>query len=186
MSLPGIFSPVHADGQIFADGGLLDNLPVDVAKQMGADLILAIHLETQPMEAKETPSSFRVLGRSISVMIAANEMRSMEQADLLVTVPLDKYTAMDYSSADAIIKAGNDPAQAKATVLSKLSVNDAMWQQYLSERTARRRETPVPQFVDVAGTDAQSAKAIARAFAPEIHKPVDPKAIQARDSGYPG
>jgi NTE family protein len=178
MSLPGVFSPVHADGQIFADGGLLDNLPVDVAKQMGADLILAIHLETQPMGANETPSSFGVLGRSISVMIAANEMRSMEQADLLVSVPLDKYTAMDYSNADAIIKAGYDAAQAKATVLSKLSVDDAIWQQYLVERTARRRKTPVPQFVDVVGTDAKSAKAIAKTFAPEINKPVDTKAIQ--------
>ena len=178
MSLPGIFSPVHADGQVFADGGLLDNLPVDVAKQMGAGLILAIHLETQPMSPEENLSSFGVLGKSLSVMIAANEMRSMEQADLLVSVPLAKYTALDYGSADAIIKAGYDAAQAKANVLIKLSVDEATWQQYLAERTARRRQTPVPQFVEVAGTDAQSAKAIEKDFASEINKPVDPPAIQ--------
>src|SRR5271170_3626857 len=72
MSLPGFFSPVHADGQVFADGGLLDNLPVDVAKEMGAQIILAVHLETQPMSPDESLSSFGVLGRSISVTIAAN------------------------------------------------------------------------------------------------------------------
>jgi NTE family protein len=180
MSLPGIFSPVHADGQIFADGGLIDNLPVDVAKQMGADIVLAIHLDTQPMSPTESLSSFGVLGRSISVVVAANEMRSMEQADLLVSVPLAKYSAMDYSAADAIIQAGYDAAQGKAAVLMRLSVDPAAWQQYLEERAARRRQTPVPQFVEVAGTDARSAKAIQKDFEPQVNKPIDTKAVQAQ------
>ncbi len=180
MSLPGIFSPVHADGQIFADGGLLDNLPVDVAKQMGANITLAVHLETQPLSPDASLSSFGVLGRSISVVIAANEMRSMEQADLLVSVPLDKFNTMDYTQADGIIKAGYDAAQAKAALLLKLSVDDATWQQYLAERNARRRQTPTPKFVEVTGTDPRSAKAIEKDFASNIDKPVDPKAVQTQ------
>jgi NTE family protein len=186
MSLPGIFSPVKADGQVFADGGLLDNLPVDVAKQMGAELILAIHLETQPMSPDENLSSFGVLGKSISVMIAANEMRSMEQADLLVSVPLDKYSALDYGSADAIIKAGYDAAQAKANVLTKLSVDEATWQRYLAERDARRRHAPAPQFIEVTGVDARSAKAIAKDFASDVNKPVDSKTIQTQINDIQG
>jgi NTE family protein len=180
MSLPGIFTPVHADGQIFADGGLLDNLPVDVAKQMGADIVLAVHLETEPMNPEASLSSFSVLGRSISVVIAANEMRSMEQADLLVSVPLDKFNTMDYTQADGIIKAGYDAAQAKAAMLTRLSVDEATWRQYLADRAARRRQTPVPQFVDVAGTDARSAKAIEKDFAGDVGKPVDPAKMQRR------
>ena len=50
MSLPGIFSPVRWDGHIFADGGLMDNLPVDVAQSMGADLTVAVHLETAELD----------------------------------------------------------------------------------------------------------------------------------------
>ncbi len=180
MSLPGIFSPVHADGQVFADGGLLDNLPVDVARKMGADLIVAIHLETQPMEANETQSAFGVLGRSISVMIAANEMRSMEKADVLVSVPLNKFGPMEYKDADAIIQAGYDAAEAKAAILSKLSVDDATWQRYLAERAARRRQAVVPQFVEVAGTDQRSAKAIAKSFDSVIGKPIDNSAVQKK------
>ena len=97
MSLPGIFTPVRDGDHIYADGGLLNNIPIDVAKEMGADLVIGIHLETQPISPTEPLSSFAVLGQSISVMIAANELRSMEQADLLVTVPLQKYNALDYS-----------------------------------------------------------------------------------------
>ncbi len=179
MSLPGFFNPVYADNQVFADGGLLDNLPVDVAKQMGAQITLAIHLETQPMSPKDSLSSFGVLGRSISVVIAANEMRSMEQADLLVTVPLQKYNTMDYNQSDALIKAGYDAAQSKAVMLMKLSVDEATWSEYLAQRAARRRQTvPTPQFVEVTGTDPRSAKAIEKGFAPQVGKPVDTQSVQ--------
>src|ERR1700757_1309230 len=51
MSLPGIFTPVRTKDAIYADGGLLQNIPVEVAKQMGADLTLAIHLEEAPVPA---------------------------------------------------------------------------------------------------------------------------------------
>src|SRR5271157_5748075 len=48
MSLPGIFTPVQTKDAIYADGGLLNNIPVDVAREMGADLTLAIHLAEAP------------------------------------------------------------------------------------------------------------------------------------------
>jgi NTE family protein len=178
MSLPGFFSPVRVDGHIFADGGLLDNLPVDVAKQMGADLTVAVYLETQPMSPNDSLSSFGVLGKSISVTIAANEVHSMEMADILVTVPLAKFNTMDYNQADELIQAGYTAAQSKSAVLSRLAVDDATWQQYLAQRNARRLATPKPQFVDVAGTDPKSAKAIQKDFKPIIDKPIDTPQLQ--------
>ena len=111
---------------------------------MGADIVIGIHLETQPLSPSAPLSSFAVLGQSISVMIAANELRSMEQADVLVTVPLQKYNALDYGAAEAIIKAGYDAAAAKAKVLSAFSVSEAEWQQYLAERNARKKTAPIP------------------------------------------
>src|SRR6204780_1017128 len=173
MSLPGIFTPVRTGDHIYADGGLLNNIPIDVAKEMGADIVLGIHLETQPLSPTAPLSSFAVLGESISVMIAANELRSMEQADLLVTVPLQKYTALDYGAADAIIKAGYDAAAAKEKVLIAFSVSEAEWQQYLANRTARRKTTPVPEFVQVAGANPELAESIEKKMAADVGKPVD-------------
>jgi NTE family protein len=173
MSLPGLFTPVRSDGHLFVDGGLLDNIPIDVAKEMGADLVLGIHLETAPLSPDASLSSFAVLGKSISVMIAANELRAMEKADLLVTVPLQKYTATDYDKADAIIKAGYDAAQAKAVVLSTLSVDEVKWEEYLGARNARRKTTPIPQFVEVAGTSPPLAHAIEQNASSLVGKPID-------------
>jgi NTE family protein len=158
MSLPGIFSPVRSGDHLYADGGLLNNIPIDVAKEMGADVVLGIHLETAPLSPKATLPSYGVLGQSISVMIAANELRSMEQADILVTVPLQKYTALDYDKADIIIKAGYDAAAAKASVLAAYSVSQAEWDQYIAERNARRKTAPIPTFIEVAGTSSPAMK----------------------------
>lgn len=177
MSLPGLFTPQRDGTHIFADGGLLDNIPIDVAKSMGADVVLGIHLEVAPISPDDQMSSFGVLGRSISVMIAANELRSMEQADLLVTVPLQKYTALDYDKADEIIKIGYDAAAAKATVLSAYSVSESEWQAYLAERQSRRRTVPIPQFIQVVSPNPKADRAIEKQAAGLVGKPIDTKQL---------
>ena len=178
MSLPGVFSPVRWDDHIFVDGGLMDNLPVDVAKQMGADVTIAIHLQTKPLDKESTLSALSVLDQSVSVVIAANELRSMEQADILISVPLAEYSLMQFSRFDPIIKLGYEAAEAKAGVLSKFAVDDATWKQYLADRASRRRNAPVPQFVEVAGTKPELAKPIEKDLSDVVGKPVNNTEIQ--------
>lgn len=174
MSLPGIFAPVRYQGHVFVDGGLLDNIPINVAKEMGAEFILGIHLEVAPLNPDEPLSSFAVLGQSISVMIAANEDRSKPGADLLVSVPLQKFTALDYNKADEIIKIGYEAAASNAEQLAKLSVDEATWTQYLAERDARRsRLTNPPQFVDVTGVPPEIAHPMSEDMSGFVGKPVD-------------
>jgi NTE family protein len=157
MSLPGIFSPVRFDGHIYVDGGLLNNIPVSVAKEMGADVALGIHLETAPLKPDTSLSSLGVLGESIAAVVAANEREAMRDADLVINVPLQDFTSMDYDKADAIIKAGYDAAAANSEKLSSLSVDEATWKQYLAERDARRRRATTPQFVQVTGVPPEIA-----------------------------
>jgi NTE family protein len=172
MSLPGIFTPVHAGNNLYADGGLLNNLPVDVAQNMGAQLTVAVYLQTASFNAKQQLSTFSVLGQSLSVMIAANEFKSMQMADVLVTVPLDKYTALDYDKAAEIIKLGYEAAEGKSVILSKLAVDDATWKQYLDRRESRTLKVPVPQFLEVTGTTPALENRIQRRLAPDVGRPV--------------
>ena len=173
MSLPGIFTPVHAGNNLYADGGLLNNLPVDVAQGMGAQLTVAVYLQTASFNAQQPLSTFSVLGQSLSVMIAANELKSMQMADVLVTVPLDKYTALDYDKAAEIIRLGYEAAENKSAILSKLAVDDAAWKQYVERREGRTLQTPIPQFLEVTGTTPPLEKKIERRLSPDVGKPVD-------------
>ncbi len=133
--------PVRDDGAIYADGGLLENLPVRWRKKWGLTWCLGVHLAEETLKPDANLSSFAVLGQSISVMISANELQSMEMADILLSVPVQKWGALSFDDADAIIKAGYDAAQAKSKVLLTLAVDDATWNEYIAERNSRRITT---------------------------------------------
>jgi NTE family protein len=95
MSIPGVFAPVRRGNQIFVDGGLVDNLPTDVVRKMGADVVIGVHLQIAPVAAKEIQSAFSVLGRSVELVIAETEIRGMAGADLIVKADVEKFTSMD-------------------------------------------------------------------------------------------
>jgi len=173
MSLPGIFTPVKWNGQIFVDGGLLNNIPVSVAKEMGAEYVLGIHLATEPLSPNATLNSFSVLNQAIETVIAVNERRAMEQADMVITVDLQKYNSLEFDAAEEIIKAGYAAAAANADKLATLSVDEATWKQYLAEREARRRRATVPQFVTVVGVPPDITRPIQEDFSGLAGQPVD-------------
>ena len=118
-------------------------------------------------------SSFAVLGRSISVMISANELLSMEKADILVSVPVQKWSALSFNDADAIIKAGYDAAAAKSRVLMTLAVDETTWTQYLADREARRRKDPIPTFVAVEGVHGNLSQRVQEQMADLVGKPIN-------------
>ena len=174
MSLPGFFSPVVDKKHIFVDGGLLDNLPVDVGREMGGELILAVHLQTKPTTADRNISSIGVLSDSIDVVIAANELQSMQKADLLVTVDVSEFTSTDYYAAQKLIAKGYEAAQQKANLLRAFSVDDVTWNRYITERNSRRRETiPTPEFVAVQGATPAASKVIQTDLSKLAGQPLD-------------
>jgi NTE family protein len=174
MSIPGVFSPVRDGDKIYVDGGLVGNLPTDVVRKMGADIVIAIHLEVAPADPKEIQSLFSVLGRSVDVVVLENELRGMKGADIVVTIDLQKYNGFQYDRADAIIREGTQAAEAKKQVLTPFSISDSQWSAYVAAKNARiQTEVPTPQFVRVEGTNAQAARQIERFLHPLIGKPID-------------
>ena len=153
MSLPAIFSPVRRNGQILVDGGLLENLPVDVARRMGADIVIAVNLQTKPLNPNEPLSAFGVLQRSISVGISVNELESMRRADLVIQVHTQEFTSTDYQAAEKIIDLGFTGSEERNAVLSRFALSDGDWTEYAAERNGRAVRPPVPEFIQVSGAD---------------------------------
>jgi NTE family protein len=174
MSIPGLFSPVRDGEKVYVDGGLVGNLPTDVVRQMGADIVIAVHLETAPAKPEDIQGLFSVLGRSIDVVIRENEIRGLSGADLVVNVNLKDFTSMDYPKAETIINRGAQATQAKQQVLSPYSLSDTAWSEYLRVRTERKQtNVPVPQFVKVEGTDANTTKHMQEFLQQLAGKPID-------------
>jgi NTE family protein len=174
MSMPGVFSPVRDGEKVYVDGGLLGNLPTDVVRKMGADIVIAVHLEVAPADPKKIRSVFDVLGRSIDVVIRDNEIRGMAAADLIVSVNLREYTSFDYEKGESIIGMGSQAAESKRGVLQPYAMDETSWQQYLQKRRAREQHAvPVPQFVKVEGTNAEAARHLEEFLQPLTGEPID-------------
>jgi NTE family protein len=180
MSLPALFSPVREGDHVLVDGGLLDNLPVDVARQMGADIVIAVHLKTKPVNPQEPMSSVGVLQRSASVTIAINELRSMEKADILLTADTENFDATDYQKFAQIEAVGLKAAQEKRALLAALQVGPDEWQHIQTARAEKRRQVPTPQFVDVRGPDEAIARGLEHRLTGLAGEPINTEEVDKR------
>ncbi|MDH3494209.1 MAG: BamA/TamA family outer membrane protein, partial [Acidobacteriota bacterium] len=162
MSIPGVFPPVEVDGKILSDGGLVNNIPTNVVKAMGADIILVINIETQLGGRESLESLPGVLAQTINIATADNSRRSLRQADFIIAPDLGSYSTSDFEKSREIIDLGITGAREKVSLLKGLSLSEADWTEHLAERERRKlpARTPVPDFVAVEGESKEATKTI--------------------------
>ncbi len=178
MSIPGVFSPVRDGEKVYVDGGLLGNLPSDVVRKMGADIVIAVHLEVAGADPKQIQSVFGVLGRSIDVVIRENEIRGMANADMIVNVNLRDYSALNYEKGETIVELGAQAAESRGRMFEPYALDENAWQEHLQERKARERKlVAVPQFVKVEGTNPEAASHLEEFLRPLAGAPIDNERI---------
>ena len=179
MSLPSIFSPMRDGDLVYVDGALVDNLPTDLARDMGPDVVIAIHLQVSPATADEIQSLFSVLGQSITIGTAKTEMKGMEAADIVVKVDVQKFTSLEFEKADALIQQGMRAAEEKAKVLLPYALDQTAWDEYVALRDARKRNaTGIPLFIRVEGTSADANQKIQKYLEPLVGKPIDTQKLE--------
>jgi NTE family protein len=144
IAVPGFFAPVQgSNGHYLADGGILDNMPIDVVKQnLHADTVIAIRLQDPPLGASDTSSIIGVLNRAFSVGIIHNVDQAMHLADVVLTVPVGNYSTSDYTKGSVLIDAGYKAAEQDSAVLLRYALDDQGWKAYLADRNSRRFPQP--------------------------------------------
>jgi len=180
MSLPALFAPVVKDDMYLVDGGLLNNIPVDVVRSMGADIVIAVALDKPPSESQYR-SMLGVAGRSISLLITANEHRSLGQADLVIMPALDGIESMDYLKWEQLIDRGFEAARLKSKLLTPLSVSPEDYSAYTAARAARRRSDQVrPEVLELEGEiEPRRRDALMKSIAANPALPVDRDALES-------
>ena len=189
MSIPGAFTPVRDGSRVYVDGGLVNNLPTDVVRQMGADIVIAVHLERQPPAAKDIQTLLSVLEQSVRAVISESEVRGLAHADAVVSVPLGHFLTRDFSKNGPIMQAGYEAAKGKSKLLTSFALDGTAWNEYVRERDSRKQTaTAVPQFIDVQGTSAPAQEDIRRHLKNFIGRPLqadrlDPALTRLTGSG---
>jgi len=128
MSVPGLIDPVEIEGKLLVDGGLTDNLPVNVARTMGADVVIAVNLGTPLMKREELTSIFGVTEQMINILTEQNvqaSLAALKPTDILILPELGTFSAGDFDHLLKTIPIGEAAARKVADRLSKLSLPPA-------------------------------------------------------------
>jgi NTE family protein len=179
MSLPGTFDPVLRDGRQLADGGILNNVPVDVAREMGVDVVIAVNVST-PRRTPRSDSIQAVANRAIRLMMHNLDLPRLAQADVVITPDLEGIRADDFEDSEAIAARGYEAAEAQSSALLRYAVGEEAWRLYRDEKKQRRR--PVMgglTFVEALGVPQATAAQISRRMEHDLLGVTDPTPIDA-------
>ncbi|PZW79276.1 NTE family protein [Pseudomonas sp. 2848] len=109
MSIPAVFAPVELDGRLLVDGGMTDNIPLDVVREMGVDMAIVVDIGTPLRNRKQLATVVDVLNQSITLMTRRNseeQLASLRREDILVQPPLSAFGVTDFGRAQDMIDAG--------------------------------------------------------------------------------
>lgn len=190
LSVPGVFVPVERDGRLLVDGGLAANLPVDVARSMGVDILIVVDVGF-PLLTRERLSTVPIISNQmLAILIRRNSERqraSVTAQDVLIDPALGSASSFDFSRFVSLIDAGSSAARAAAPRLESLAVAPAQYADYVALREQQRSGiAPQIDFVRVAGDSARYRRPIEDLFGDFAGAPFDAAAVDRRITEFYG
>jgi NTE family protein len=137
LAVPGVFAPVRVNQRLLVDGGLVRNLPVDVARDMGADIIIAVNVGTPLAQEKELVSAVSVAQQMLQILTEQNVQRSLKELrpdDILLAPDLGGIGFLDFVRHDRAMKEGEAAVRAMSARLVKLALPEAQYAAYEVKR----------------------------------------------------
>ncbi|MET0029162.1 MAG: patatin-like phospholipase family protein [Candidatus Thiodiazotropha sp.] len=156
MAIPGVFAPVEWHNRLLVDGGVANNLPVQLARDLGADIIIAVDLSSEMQSKKGLGSPFSILNQTLGFTIQKNtdEQRALlTPSDILIQPDLSGYSSTDFWQAGEMIDHGATAANLKNQQLSRLSLTENAYRSYVSNL---RQRHDVPVIIDKISFDNQT------------------------------
>lgn len=148
MSVPGVFSPVELEGRTLVDGGITNNLPIDIAKEMGADIIIAVDVSVPLVKREELESMIHITGQVMAIMTLQNvkeQVAKLRDEDILMRPELSGVATIDFDKAPQVIEIGERTARSFSEKLRSYSVSEEGYQVFLEKQ---RRQDVEPERVD--------------------------------------
>ncbi len=183
MSIPSLFSPVEWDDYLLIDGGLLNNLPVDVAKVMGADIVIAVDIKKPLLKREELESAFGVLEQSIKIVELNQTADKARQADFIINPDLRTYSMFDFFFKDklrGIVEAGNEAAEKSWPALKEmLEKYNVLGNNYLKTKDVLS-EHPAVQNIQIKGIQTISYDEIIKKLGIEKGKPFESESLEKK------
>src|SRR5688572_1747521 len=167
LSAPGVFSPVDNEGRMLVDGGLSSNLPIDVAREMGVDILIVVDCGFPLLERGKLVSVATVSNQMLAILIrhnTAEQRKTLKATDLVIDPALGDFSSLDFNQHAKAMRIGEQAARGQSERLAALSVSADEFQRIADVRAARRSGMPEIKFLRVEEGSERYAGAIEHLF----------------------
>jgi NTE family protein len=182
MSAPGVLAPVEIGGRLLVDGGLVDNVPVRLAREMNVDVLIVVDVSFPLATRSELQSPFDVTNQMIAIMVrrGTTSSRAMLRAqDVLIEPNLGGMTSLEFDKVPMVMATGESTTLAERRKLETLSLDADDWQRYVTAR-ALPQPSMTPAFVRAGERSVEDAARIDAVFGDLAEKPLNPSKLQHR------
>jgi NTE family protein len=183
LSAPGVFAPVERDGRLLVDGGIADNVPVDIARAMGVDIVIVVDVGFPLLPRQQLSSAPAISNQMLAILIRRNadaQLATLTAKDILIQPALGNASSFDFGIVARVVGSGEAAAQLKGAQLAALAVSSEDMQRYVDRRSAPRSAPPRIDFVEAAPGSETYGLATGDLFRDLVGKPLDPDKVAQR------
>lgn len=165
MSVPALFTPQVIHGIRLVDGGITDNLPIDVVKEMGADVVIAVDSIEQLKKSSELDTAPAIAAQVLTIFVQKQMQSQIERLgpdDVLLHIKLEDLGATDFQKAPQAIDAGYRQTLQNRARLAHLSVSEDTFQQYLARQRVPRGKPVMVTFLNVKTPEGEFHHALSK------------------------
>jgi NTE family protein len=189
LSAPGVFAPVERDGRLLVDGGLAENLPIDVARAMGVDILIVVDVSAPLVTRDKLTSAPAISNQMLAILIRRNaerQLESLSRSDVRIAPILGEYSSYDFGIVTRAVDAGEQAALAAQQQLLALALTPAAYERYAQRRSGARQAPPRIQFVRIEPGSERYAESLHKLFDDQIGAAADPNALARRVTAFYG
>lgn len=176
MALPGVFAPVEWRGRLLVDGGIIDNVPVEAARSMGAQQLIAVDIGTPPLQREQIQNLLGITSQMVALLtqrFVDNALATLTDKDLLIQPDLGQLTSASFGAAAELVRLGREQALAQKEQLARFAVSEEEFAAFKARQ--RRKATPLPTVtaIEVEGCQTVDPQLIRNRLAQQIGAPLD-------------
>jgi NTE family protein len=182
LSSPGTLPPVEIDGKLLITGSLLNNIPVDVARALGADIVIVADIGPYTRSAEDLNSVFAIVdqvGHLLQQRNSAASLSLLRDTDIVIKPELGPAKETDFSALDERLTLGAEAVAAVSESLSPIRLSNFQYQKLTSERVSKRSSDPMISAIELSNDSGVDDALILAQLSQTLHAPLDKERLDA-------
>lgn len=182
MNIPAAFAPVEINDRQLIDGGIANNLPIDVVREMGAEIVIAVDISTPLYTREELSNILKITTQLTGFLTRKNtveQLKTLTSRDVLIVPDLGDIAVADFTRTKETVPIGEKAANAKTAELQRLSLPAEQYATYLASRDHRQAKIPAVAFIRLDNQSRVSDEVITSRVTLQTGQPLNTAQLEA-------